>query len=64
MQTSSSLKLASPTDLREARQDWIDKAYYKAGRGKQIPFAMVDAAIKNEQHPLAFQIGKSVKDMK
>lgn len=64
MQSTSKLALASPSDLREARQDWIDKAYYPAGRGKQIPFAMVQAAISHEQHPISFQVGKLVKEMR
>lgn len=58
------MQLAPLSDLREARQDWLDKAYYQSGRGKQLPFALVDAALKNEQHPLAFQVGKTVKGMK
>ena len=64
MQTSSSLKLASPSDLREARLDRQDRLFYEPARSKSLAFAMVDAAIENEQHPLAFSIGRAVKAMK
>lgn len=64
MQTSSSLKLASPQDLREARLDRQDYLAYPPARGKHLAFSLVDAAIKNEQHPISFQIGNSVKHMK
>ena len=64
MQTSSDLKLASPADLREARLDRQDRLFYQPARSKSLVFALVDAAIKNEQHPLAFCIGRAVKVMK
>ena len=64
MHTETQIKLAPASDLREARQDWQKKAYYPASRDKQLAFAMVNAAVKNEQHPVAFQIGSVVKHMR
>lgn len=61
---SSQIQLASPSDLRAAREDWISKAYPKPSKDKQIAFAMVTAALNNETHPISFAIGKNVKGMK
>ena len=58
------IELASPPDLRAAREDWISKAYPTPKKDKQLAFAMVSAAIKNETHPLAFSIGRNVKEMR
>lgn len=64
MQTSSDLKLAPPSDLREARLDRQDRLFYQPARSKSLALALVDAAIENEKHPLAFSIGRAVKVMK
>lgn len=58
------IQLAPAQDLRAAREDWISKAYPTPKRDKQLAFAMVAAALKNETHPISFAIGKNVKEMR
>ena len=58
------LELAPSADLRAAREDWLNKAYHPASRDKQLAFAMVTAAIQNQQNPLAEHIAKIVRHMR
>lgn len=62
--TQNQVQLAPVQDLREAKQDWLNKAYHTPTRDKQLAFAMVDAVLKNPFHELAYSIGRSVKGMK
>jgi hypothetical protein len=64
MHTSSSIPLASISDRVDAQMDRIRYNNPTLARGKQIAFAMVEAALGNEAHSVAYMIGKAVKDMR
>lgn len=61
---ATKVQLAPAQDLRAAREDWISKAYPTPKKDKQLAFALVSAAIKNETHPISFAIGRNVKEMR
>lgn len=57
-------KIAGVQDRIDAFKDRLNYNNPSIVRGKQIAFAMVDAAIKNETHPVSFHVASAVKHMK
>lgn len=64
MNSHTLLKMSNVQDRIDAFKDRLNYNNPNIVRGKQIAFALVDAAIKNETHPISYHVASAVKHIR